>query len=99
MKPLELKIKKVFLKQIISGEKKEEYREPSNFNMVRLFNVDHANKRYTDKEGLKQIKFVAGYSKDADYAIVNILGIWINKSTENAMITIDLGDVVEHKLT
>ena len=105
---LELKIKKVFLKQIISGEKKEEYRAPSNFNMVRLFNVDHKNKRYTDKEDLNEIKFVAGYAKDADWAIVKIKGVYIHKFTSNIpegfekgdeTIIIDLDEVLEYKLT
>ena len=39
---LELKIKREFLEQIISGEKKEEWREPSDYNMIRLFDVDYA---------------------------------------------------------
>ena len=104
---LELKIKRVFLEQIISGEKKEEYREPSDFNMSRLFRLDHEQKMFYDK-GIDKIKFVAGYAKDADWATVKVKKIDLytfvhnipegfNKGDES--IIIDLDEVLDYKLT
>ena len=82
MKPLELKIKKVFLKQIISGEKKEEFRALSPFNVSRLFvteDIERGEKLITAAKDIKEIKFVAGYSKNPDYAVVKVEKIMVVK--------------------
>ena len=69
---LELKIKKALLQQIISGEKKEVWVSAKGYNIERLFKVDHTNETIGDREDLKEIKFVAGYAKDAEWAIVKV---------------------------
>lgn len=98
-----LRIKKEFLMQIVSGQKKEEYREINEFNISRLciLSKDFAA---IDVKKYDFVNFYVGNKKDAEYAILICKGIFVDtfkNEIEGAppvgtqCFTIELGEVVE----
>jgi len=71
MKILHLTLKKKWFDMILSGEKKEEYREPKQYWISRLF--DEGLLFYDHKE-FDIIRFKNGYQKDAPQMDVEFKG-------------------------
>lgn len=72
---LTLPIKKKWFDMILSGEKKEEYREHNDYYFTRfsnLFGISEYNREiitHSDSKLLQSIKFRNGYRKDSPYFI------------------------------
>ena len=64
MKTLHLNLHKKWFDMILSGEKKEEYRELSDYWKKRMTNVKRQN--------IKTITFSNGYAKDRRQMVVNL---------------------------
>lgn len=89
MKVLRLTLKKKWFDMILSGEKKEEYREIKDYWVSRLCDSfqgsiggDLQHKHKTIAYRLKQvdfIEFINGYSKNAPKMIVKCEGVEIKK--------------------
>jgi len=86
MKILHLTLKKKWFDMIVSGEKKEEYREKKTYWCRRLvdgFSESEKNgKCYSNLPAKKYdtVKFTNGYSKNAPSFIIECLGIEIGKA-------------------
>jgi len=92
MKILHLTLKKKWYDMILSGEKKEEYREAKPYWLTRLLHIPH---NYT------HVKFRNGYRKESPWMIVEIryFGRSIGKPEwggggSKQWIMIGLGDIV-----
>ena len=68
MKILHLTLKKKWFDMILSGEKREEYREIKPYWMDRLNNVSFTH-----------IRFVNGYGKDKPWLLINWRGMYQGK--------------------
>ena len=64
MKTLHLNLHRKWFDMIRSGEKKEEYREMSDYWKTRMRNVR--------KHGVKTITFSNGYAKDRDQFVIDL---------------------------
>jgi hypothetical protein len=95
---VDLIIKKEWFDKIFSGEKKEEYRQPSAFNN-RLLGFKDTNGKYSPRTDVTHIRFFNGYQKDRKYMIVECKKIRAEKKIEDKItyirIVIELGDVAE----
>lgn len=78
MKVLNLIIKQVYFDQIISGEKKLEFREVTPTTYKRYLQLDEEGYEKEDKNGYAipikydAIRFYVGYNKDRDSALVEV---------------------------
>jgi hypothetical protein len=98
---VDLIIKKEWFDKIFTGEKKEEYRQPSIFNN-RLLGFKDTNGKYSPRTDITHIRFLNGFRKDRKYMIVECAKIRAEKKIENETtfirIVIELGKVVEHNV-
>lgn len=108
MKVLHLTLKKKFFDQILSGIKKQEYREIKPYWIVRLLsNIEYL----TDLEGVKNvearfksydaIKFTNGYASDSPTFTIECKGISIGKAVpewsnnwQGEVFIIHLGNII-----
>jgi hypothetical protein len=107
MKKIDLIITLENLKEIISGEKKEDYRQFSRYNQKALCELIKEDQLYYPRKDLTHVRFLAGYRKDRKYALCEISGIYFDlfkKFIPRGMkpgseaITIEIRQVVEHNL-
>ena len=78
MKVLVLNIKKVYFDEIISGEKKIEYRELKQTTLNKYTYLDESDgKRYLRR--YDAIRFYVGYNKDRESALVQVTDITYNE--------------------
>lgn len=101
---LYLILKKEFFNQILSGEKKEEYRTFSDFYIQKLCVVDKEN-FITDTKKFETVRFQLGYSKNAPQIVVECKNVLIDVdpevkededlTSENSNFVIILGDILE----
>lgn len=96
MKILKLIIKKKFYDQIISGEKKKEYREITPNTEKRYCELDEdgyckeIDGRFVPRH-YDAIRFYVGYNKDRETALVKVTGaeIYLLEDENNEIITYD----------
>ena len=89
-KVLTLNIKKVFFDAIISGEKKEEYREVKQTTINKYTFIDEEDgKRYLRRYDL--LHLFVGYQKDRESAIVEI----VDTTYEEGRVVYHLGQIME----
>lgn len=97
-------IKKEFFDQIMSGEKKEEYREPTDYWFRRLMVIE--NNIPVAVKPFKYIRLCVGYNKDREEAIVEIKDIYHCKFVKNIpegfrkgdeSFVIELGQIISRK--
>lgn len=99
---LNLTLKKEAFNVMVTGEKKQEYREPSDWIMNRLIDNEGNDKQYD------AVKFTNGYGKDKPYFVCKFQGynVCIDDDTrdysnglqvklEPGLIIIYLGEVTE----
>lgn len=100
---LSLRIKKQFLMQIVSGQKKEEYRSFDDYYISR-FCILNKDFLISDMKRFEFVYFYVGNKKDSLFAIVKCNGIYLDTfETEikgappvgTRCFTIELGEVVE----
>lgn len=98
-------IKKVFFDQIMSGEKTEEYREPTDYWFRRLFIIE--NNVAIKPKPFKYIRLCVGYHRDREEALVEIKNLDLYKFIYNIpdgfekgdeSFVIDLGKVISKKV-
>lgn len=90
MKILTLNIKKVYFDQIISGEKKTEYRELKQTTLNKYTYIDEADgKRYLRR--YDALRLFVGYRKDRESALLEV----INTTYDNGVVEYHLGKVLE----
>ena len=90
MKVLALNIKKVYFDEIISGEKKIEYRELKQTTLNKYTYLDESDgKRYLRR--YDAIRFYVGYNKDRESALVQVTDITYNEG----MVEYHLGLILE----
>lgn len=93
MKILRLTLKQEYFRQILTGRKKEEYREIKKY-FIKKF---EGNNEYT------HIKFINGYNKTSPTMIVEFLGVEIKEinvdlfSGKQNVYAIKLGKIIETK--
>ncbi len=109
MNILHLPLKKKFFDMILSGEKKEEYREIKMYWAQRLMNgfpyiYGHIDKLNPDFKDFDQIIFKNGYGSKAPTLIIEFLGIKIGQAKpewsdnwQGDVFVINLGNVLETK--
>lgn len=93
--------------EVMSGQKKEEYRSLSEYYINRFCNF-HIVESKEEFKGIKPIKFIklaVGYSKARKWAIFEVKGIFIDKfenfipegfAKGDECFTIELGKVMKH---
>lgn len=97
MKILTLIIKQKFFDQIISGEKKQEFREIKPSTEKRLVQLDKDNIEITDENGnsipveYDAIRFYVGYNKNRDSALVKVDGAYTEIFVD------DNGEVIDYE--
>ena len=105
MKEVLLVLTTEFFLEILSGEKKEEYRAFTEFYLARFCKLDKDGEIDGMKE-IETIKFALGYAKDRPEMIVECKGIFIEHDedeekefldTTNCEFVIDLGEILEKK--
>lgn len=74
---LHLRLKKKWFDMIASGEKKEEYRDLTEYWQVRL--VDHIYDQLYDFKKFDEVYFKNGYLKDSPFLKVKCKGIRIGE--------------------
>lgn len=96
MKILHLTLKKKWFEMILSGEKKEEYREIKPYWTKRLI--------YGRRGGYDAIKFTNGYGNDKPSFIIELKGIYRTLGIEKwgaplgeTVYVLRLGDIIETK--
>lgn len=104
MKILHLTLKKKWFDMILSGEKKEEYREIKPYWAKRLlWTIEESD---DEREGFEQydaVEFRNGYSKDAPTMLVECKGISVGignpawGAPEHPVFIIKLGKILEIK--
>lgn len=108
VKTLHLTLKKKWFDMILSGEKKEEYREIKHYWERRLLHVDLDKERpfvFCDNEILYDvIEFRNGYGKNAPTMIVSYQGVDIGNTKEGwadeyktTVFVLKLGKILETK--
>ena len=109
-KQVDLRIKKNLLEKIVSGEKVEDYRAVSRYNLGLLANFESktGNKvQYMPREDITHIRFVSGYGDNIKFAICEISGIFSVRYVKvipegikpgTIMLTIKIRQVVKHNL-
>lgn len=70
-------IKQQYFDQIISGEKKEEYRDYTESLLKKICQLDEDGNA-TDFKPIKEIEFLVGYQKNRKSAVVECLGIEVD---------------------
>lgn len=94
-----------FFLEILSGEKKTEYRSFSDYYISRLCILDKDGEIDGYKE-IETIRFVLGYRKDRPELVIENKGIFIEHdddeekeflTTENCEFAIDLGEILSTK--
>ena len=91
MKVLNLIIKQEYFDEIISGEKKQEFREVKPTTVKKLIQLDEEGYEREDEYGnaipveYDAIKFAVGYRKDRDTALVEVKGVHSEIFTEPYM--------------
>lgn len=97
MKILTLIIKQKFFDQIISGEKKQEFREIKPSTEKRLVQLDKDNIEITDENGnsipveYDAIRFYVGYNKNRDSALVKV------DSAYTEIFVDDNGEIIDYE--
>ena len=76
LKPITLIITQEFFNQIISGEKKEEYRSLSEYYISRFCNFK--GDEFIGMKDYKSIILAVGYSKTRKWAQIEVKGIFID---------------------
>lgn len=90
---LYLTIKKVFFDQIISGDKTEEYRDPTDYWIRRLMYVDK-NDNVTGFKPFKYVRLCVGYNKDREEALVEIKSIKLFEFVKDIPAGFEKGDTM-----
>lgn len=105
MKQVLLVLTTEFFLEILSGEKKTEYRAFTEFYISRFCKQD-ADGEIDGTKDIETVKFALGYSKNRPEMIVEVKGIHIEHdleeikeflTTENCEFAIDLGEILETK--
>lgn len=87
---LKLVIKKKDFEQIVSGEKKEEYRELKQTTLNKYTYIDESDgKRYLKRYDI--LRLCVGHDSDMDSAVVEVVGTTYN----GGIVTFSLGKVLE----
>lgn len=98
-----LRIKQKHLISIVKGEKKEEYRAISSFNIARLCELSKDN-TVTGFKDIDAIKFYVGNEQNGLFAVVQVLGIFQDEfetvidgapAPGSICFTIELGEILE----
>lgn len=93
LKVLTLNIKDVYFKEILSGEKKIEYRELKQSTLNKFTYIDEAdNKRYLRRYDV--IRFFVGYHQDRDSALVAVEDTTYD--SDSGLVEFHLGTILEH---
>ena len=91
LKVLTLNIQEGFFKEIMNGEKKEEYRELKQTTLNKYTYIDEADgKRYLRRYDV--IRFYVGYHRNRDSALVQV----VDTTYKNGIVVYHLGQVLEH---
>jgi hypothetical protein len=77
LKALELTIKKKWFDMIVSGEKKEEYRETKQYWITRL--CKRIDENHLEIKRFSRVRFRNGYGKNAPVHVRNIESIFIGE--------------------
>lgn len=99
---LYLVLTKHWFNEILSGRKKQEYRDFTEFYIQRLGVVDKEN-QLVDTRKYKTVRFQMGYSKNAPQIVVECKGVFIEHdpdaedelTTDNCNFCIELGEIIE----
>jgi hypothetical protein len=100
-KELYLVLQKKWFLEILKGEKKEEYRDFTDYYINRL--GEFKDGEMVDTKKYDTVRFQLGYSKNAPQIVVECKGVLIEMdneedqefNTENCNFVIELGDVLE----
>lgn len=101
-KTLHLTLKENWFKMILSGEKKEEYRERKDYWLKRLTNFFESSGSFYEFKSFDTITFKHGYSANAPTIVIELLGITEGCGKEewggtNNVIILQLGKILETK--
>lgn len=98
---LDLIIKQKHLEEIVSGAKKEEYRDVTDRLLKQVCDLDSEGNA-TDYKPIKTLRLFAGYKKDRKFAVVEVLDIELDvyldddgNETEDEYFVFVLGRVIE----
>jgi hypothetical protein len=98
---LNLVIKEKHLHEIVSGEKKEEYRDLTDRILKQVCNLDE-NGDAIDFKPIKALKLFAGYRTDRKFAVVEVDEIAIDayldendNETDDEYFVFSLGKIIE----
>lgn len=101
---IDLQIERKYFDQILSGEKKKEYRAISDYNIRLLCDCDIKDNLYYTRRDITHVRFVNGYKKDRAVMVVEVKGIFHEEFIDfipdgmkrgDQALTIELGDIVE----
>lgn len=99
---LYLVLQKKWFEEILSGNKKEEYRDFTDFYINRLCETDKKTGEITAIKPYTSVKFQEGYNKDARQMVVECKGVMIEADegvteydAENCNFVIELGEILE----
>lgn len=100
-KELYLVLRKQYFLEILKGDKKEEYRDFTDYYIDRLAIIENDN--IVGYQPIETIRFQLGYAKNAPQMIVECKGILIEMdneedqefTTENCNFVIELGEILE----
>ena len=93
MKVLSLIIKKCYFDDIMSGEKKIEYRELKQPTLKKYTFIDESDgKRYLKR--YDALRLFVGYNKDRESALVQVVDTTYDK--EHSVVEYHLGSILEH---
>ncbi len=99
---VDLIIKKEWFDKILSGEKKEEYRSISEFNVNRL--CDKTKEGWSPRTDITHFRFFNGYKKDRPWLIVKSNGVFYDRFENEEkykvpfgteLFTLELGEICE----
>lgn len=101
-KELYLVLKNKYFLEILKGEKKEEYRDFTEYYISRLCNVDKDGELLSPKT-FESVRFQLGYSQNAPQMVVGFEGVSIDADDdgtdvytyENCNFIIHLGEIKE----
>ena len=102
---LHLTLKKRWFDMILSGEKKEEYREVKYYWLSRLkYYCNHADMMHEFNYNYTHIMFKNGYSKCSPSLLIELISVRFGKAKhewsdgcEDEVLVIELGKIIETK--
>lgn len=91
MQLLQLRIKEVYLNEIVLGQKTSEFRAFSDFYIARICQTNESGEIQPKK--FDAVKLYLGNEKNSKYAIVQISGIYINQYFDEIPKGMNKGDM------